>query len=351
MAGKASRQTYAGAGVNLDLAAQAKERIAKLARSTLRPEVLSGVGFFGGLFEFKGYKNPVLVSSIDQVGTKTKIAAVLGKHDTIGIDIVSHCVNDIFTCGAEPLFFLDYIGMGKLVPEKVETIVKGLARACQEVGCALIGGETGEMPGLYATPEDYDLVGFIIGVVEKDKIIMGKTITQGDVILGLPSSGLHTNGYSLVRKIFGETKAALDAYYPELGHTLGEELLEPHRCYYQQLKPLLPHIKGLAHITGSGLVGNVPRVLPERTAAQFHSQAWTVPPVFRLIQERGNVDKEEMYRVFNMGIGMVVICSPANVDKMAQALPEAKVIGKVVPQKGRARVTIDDTGYRSDKVR
>ena len=298
------------------------------------------MGFFGGLFEFKGYEKPVLVSSIDQVGTKTKIANALNKHDTVGIDIVSHCVNDIFTCGAEPLLFLDYIGQGKMIPEKVEAIVKGLAEACREVGCALIGGETGEMPGLYATPEDYDLVGFIIGAVEKDKIIRGETITAGDAVIGLPSSGLHTNGYSLVRKIFGETRADLDTHYPELGRTLGEELLEPHRCYYNQLKSLLPIIKGMAHITGGGLIDNVPRVLPEGLTARLNNQAWTVPPIFHLIQQRGNVDQQEMYRVFNMGIGMVVICSPSDVSQITQTLPEAKVIGEVVKQKGKTRAVI-----------
>ena len=302
--------------------------------------MLSGVGFFGGLFEFKGYQQPVLVSSVDGVGTKLKIACALAKHDTIGIDIVNHCVNDILTCGAEPLFFLDYIAMGKLVPEQVEAIVQGLAQACRDVGCALIGGETAEMPGLYVG-EDYDLVGFIIGVVEKEKIVMGKTIVVGDTIIGLPSSGLHTNGYSLVRKLFGQSRSALDTYYPELGRTLGEELLEPHRCYYHQLKPLLPIIKGMAHITGGGLVGNVPRILPQGVAAQFHSRAWTIPPIFQLIQQRGNVDQDEMYRVFNMGIGMVVICPPDNADQLTRALPKAKVIGEVVKQKGEARVVID----------
>jgi len=301
---------------------------------------MSGVGFFGGLFEFKGYKEPILVSSIDQVGTKTKIANALAKQDTVGVDIVSHCVNDIFTCGAEPLFFLDYIGMAKLVPEKVEAIVQGLAQACREVGCALIGGETGEMAGLYATLDDYDLVGFIIGVVEKEKIIDGKTIATGDAVIGLPSSGLHTNGYSLVRKIFSESREAMDTYYPELGRTLGEELLEPHRCYYNQLKPLLPLIKGMAHITGGGLIDNVPRVLPEGLAAKFDSQTWTVPPIFPLIQQRGNVDRQEMYRVFNMGIGMVIVCSPQNADQLSQALPESRLIGEVVKQAGEARVVI-----------
>jgi phosphoribosylformylglycinamidine cyclo-ligase len=292
------------------------------------------------MFEFKGFKEPVLVSSVDGVGTKLKIASALAKHDTIGIDIVNHCVNDILTCGAEPLFFLDYIAMGKLVPERVEVIAKGLAQACREVGCALIGGETAEMPGLYAG-EDYDLVGFIIGVVEKAKIIIGKTIVAGDNIIGLPSSGLHTNGYSLVRKIFGETASALNIYCPELGKTLGEGLLEPHRCYYHQLKSQLPLIKGIAHITGGGLIGNVPRVLPKSLAAKFDSRAWTVPPIFQLIQKRGNVDQDEMYHVFNMGIGIVIICSPENVDQLTKQLPEAKVIGGVVKQVGEAGVIID----------
>ena len=300
---------------------------------------MSGVGFFGGLYEFKGYKEPVLVSSVDSVGTKLKIALALGKHDTVGIDIVNHCVNDIFTGGAEPLFFLDYIGIGKVVAERIEAIVKGLSQACLEAGCALIGGEIAEMPDIYAG-DDYDLVGFIIGVVEKEKMSMGKTIAAGDAIIGLPSSGLHTNGYSLVRKIFGESRKALDTRYPELGRTLGEELLEPHRCYYQQLKPLLPFIKGIAHITGGGLVGNVPRVLPEGVAARFDSQAWTVPPVFPLIQQRGNVDRKEMYRVFNMGMGMVLLLSPDEaaraIDALADAFPEGppRVIGEVVPWDG-----------------
>jgi len=301
--------------------------------------VLGGVGFFGGLFEFKGFNQPVLASSVDGVGTKLKIACALARHNTIGIDIVNHCVNDILTCGAEPLFFLDYIAMGKLVPEQVGAIAQGLAQACRDVGCALIGGETAEMPGLYAG-EDYDLVGFIIGVVEKEKIIMGETIMVGDTIIGLPSSGLHTNGYSLVRKIFGVTQSALHTYYSELGRTLGEELLEPHRCYYRQLKPLLPIIKGMAHITGGGLIDNVPRVLPQGLGARFNGKAWTVPPIFQLIKQQGNVAQKEMYHVFNMGIGMVLICSPSDVDQLTQALPEARVIGEVVKQKGEARVVI-----------
>ncbi|MFC1992633.1 phosphoribosylformylglycinamidine cyclo-ligase [Chloroflexota bacterium] len=335
------KKTYAAAGVDIALAAKAKELIGKHARTTLRPEVLSGVGFFGGLFEFKGYRHPVLVSSVDGVGTKLKIASALSRHDTIGIDLVNHCVNDIFTCGAEPLLFLDYIAMGKLVPEQVESIAKGLAQACREVGCTLIGGETAEMPGLY-TGEDYDLAGFIVGVVEKDKIVMGDTIAAGDAVIGLPSSGLHTNGYSLVRELFGIDPSVLNTRYPELGRTLGEALLEPHRCYYRQLKPLLPAIKGMAHITGGGLMDNVPRVLPQGLTAEFHAKAWTVPPIFQLIQKKGNIDRGEMLHVFNMGIGMVITCSPDRVDQITQALPEAKVIGEITKQAGKARVVIDE---------
>ena len=282
----------------------------------------------------------MLVSSVDGVGTKLKIATVLDKHDTIGIDLVNHCVNDILACGAEPLFFLDYIAMGKLIPGHVEDIIKGLANACREVNCALIGGETAEMPGLYGG-EDYDLVGFIIGVVEKKKVIKGNTITTGDTILGLPSSGLHTNGYSLARRIFGESRSKLSVFYKELGRTSGEELLEPHRCYYHQLKPLLPIIKGMAHITGGGLIDNVPRVLPDGLAARFDTKAWTVPPIFQLIQKKDNIVQQEMYRVFNMGIGMVVFCSPEKANEMTRALPEAKVIGEMVEQVGEARVTIN----------
>ncbi len=325
--------------MNIDAADKVKELIKRHAQSTLRPEVLVGPGPFGGIFELKGFSQPVLVSSVDGVGTKLKIAGALGRHDTIGIDIVNHCVNDILTCGAEPLFFLDYIAMGRLIPERVEAIVQGLSRACREVGCALIGGETAEMPGLYVG-EDYDLAGFIIGAVEKDRVITGKTIAAGDAIIGLASSGLHTNGYSLVRKIFGTSPEPLATFYPELGRALGEELLEPHRCYYRQLKPLLPLIKGMAHITGGGLPGNVPRILPEGLTARFDSKSWVVPPIFQLVQNQGKVDTDEMYRVFNMGIGMVLICSQASVDEITRQLPEAKIIGEVVKQKGKTRAVV-----------
>lgn len=295
------------------------------------------MGPFGGLFALGRYQEPVLVSSIDGVGTKLIIARTLGRYDTVGVDIVNHGTNDIFTCGAEPLFFLDYIGVGRLEPERVATIVAGLAKACQEVGCALIGGETAEMPDIYGG-DDYDLVGAMVGVVEKQKIRDGRDITAGDLIIGLASSGLHTNGYSLVRKIFPPKR--LGEHRAELGRTLGEVLLEPHRCYYHPLKPYLPLIKGMAHITGGGLVGNVPRVLPPSTAAHFKAGSWEIPPVFGLIQRQGKVPEAEMYRVFNMGIGMVVIASPENTAKITEELPEARVIGEVVKQKGEARVVI-----------
>ncbi len=343
------KQTYATAGVNIDLKSKVISQIGKYARATLRPEVLSGVGFFGGLFEMKGYKKPVIVSSVDGVGTKLKIAAVLNKYDTVGKDIVSHCVNDIFTCGAEPIFFLDYIAVGKVVPNRLEAVGKGLAEACKELGCALIGGETAEMPGVYKG-DDFDLVGFVVGVVEKDKIMMGKDIKAGDVIIALPSNGLHTNGYSLARKVFGETAKDLNKRYTELGGTVGNVLMKTHICYYNQLKPWLKDIKGLAHITGGGIVGNLPRTLPKGLAAKLDSKKWKVPPIFNLLKKNGDVDIQEMYRVFNMGIGMAVICATENVKKLTKALPEAKVVGEVVKQKGEARVIIDGRGYRQDKV-
>ena len=301
--------------------------------------MLSGVGFFGGLFEFKGYNHPVLVSSVDGVGTKLKIASALEKHDTVGIDLVNHSVNDILTTSAEPLFFLDYIAMGKLVPERVEAIITGIARACREVNCALIGGETAQMPGMYGE-DDYDLAGCIIGVVEKEKIIMGRSITAGDVIIGLPSTGLHTNGYSLVRRVFNVDQ--FHQRYPELGRTLGEALLEPHRCYYHELKPLLPRIKGLAHITGGGLLDNVPRILPPGLTARFDSKSWPVPSVFQVIQRQGKITRNEMYHVFNMGIGMVAVCTAGEAEHLLTKLPDAKAVGEIVPQVGQATVIIDD---------
>lgn len=336
---KTQGTTYAASGVDIDAANRTVELIKRKARATFRPEVLTDIGAFAGLFQLSGYKEPVLVSSVDGVGTKVKIAIALDRHDTIGIDLVNHCVNDIFTCGAEPLFFLDYIATGKLVPDQVESVVSGLSRACSDVGCALIGGETAEMPGLYAAG-DYDLVGFIVGVVERGNILDNRPIEAGDAILGLPSSGLHTNGYSLVRRIFSTEPSALNTFYPELGRTLGEELLETHRCYYPELKRLLLQIKGMAHITGGGLIDNVARILPPGVMALFHSDAWSVLPIFQLIQERGDVERGEMYRVFNMGIGMVLICSPSRVDEIIASAPEARLIGEVVKGRGKERVII-----------
>ncbi len=332
---------YAHAGVDIDVANRVKQIIKKQAAETYRPEVLKGVGFFGSFFELKDCRGTVLVSSVDGVGTKLKIASLLGKHDTVGIDIVNHCVNDILTCGAEPLFFLDYIAMGKLVPETVASIVTGITKACQQVGCALVGGETAEMPGVY-TGSEYDLVGFIVGVLEKKSIIDGKAIAAGDIILSLPSSGLHTNGYSVVRKVFDidNQPAVLKTFYRELGRTLAEELLEPHRCYYHTLKPVLPLIKGLAHITGGGLKENLPRILPEGLAARIKKDAWHVPPIFSLIQKLGQIGEDEMYRVFNMGVGMAVVCSPQNATELTKTLTEARTIGEIVDSKGKDRVII-----------
>ena len=294
------------------------------------------------MFQLKGYREPVLVSSTDGVGTKLKIASLFGKHNTVGMDIVNHCVNDILCCGAEPLFFLDYIAMSKLRPEQIEAIISGIVQACREVGCALIGGETAEMPGIYSQ-RSYDLVGFIVGVVEKKNILDGSSIIPDDVILGLPSSGLHTNGYSLVRKVFGidANPACLNKFHPELGKSLGEELLEVHRCYYPQLKPVLTLIKGLAHITGGGFVGNIPRILPQGLAAHLKKHSWDILPIFKLIQKEGDIDETEMHRVFNMGIGMTIICSPQQVAKIVSILPQAKAIGEIIKREAGERVIIN----------
>jgi phosphoribosylformylglycinamidine cyclo-ligase len=266
----------------------------------------------------------------------------MGKLDTVGHDIVNHCVNDIFVGGADPLFFLDYLGLGRLVPEEVEQIVKGLATACKANNCSLVGGETAQLPALYK-PGDFDLVGFIVGAVEKSGIIDGSTITPGDAIIGIPSSGLHTNGYSLARKVFNteENPKALSARHSDLGRTLGEALLEPHRSYYHDVKPVIAHVKGMAHITGGGLPGNVPRVLPKGVTAVFTRAAWTVPPLFRMIQRAGSVSDEEMFKVFNMGIGMTIFCAQEHVRAITGRIPDAKVIGSVAAQNGEQRVIIN----------
>jgi len=336
-----SKEAYAVAGVDIHLANEVKGTVGQQARATFRPEVI-GSGFFGSMFQLKGYNEPVLVSSVDGVGTKLKIASLLGKNDTVGMDIVNHCVNDILCCGAEPLFFLDYIAVGKLVPKQVEAIISGLVQACQEVGCSLIGGETAEMPGIYSEM-NYDLVGFIVGVVEKKNIIGGSSIVPDDVILGLPSSGLHTNGYSLVRRVFSidANPSRLNEFYPELGKSLGEELLQVHRCYYPQLKPALPLIKGIAHITGGGFVGNIPRILPQDLAAHLHNDSWDILPIFKFIQENGNIKEAEMYQVFNMGIGMTLVCSPQQVANIVSILPQARTVGKIIKRESEERVIIN----------
>ena len=360
---KEEQATYLAAGVDIGAAERLVGRIKELVRSAGRPEVLAGVGPFAGLFRLGQYREPVLVTSADGVGTKLKVAALLGRYDTVGVDLVNHCVNDILTAGAEPLFFLDYLASSDLGEEEKVAVVRGLVSACRAAGCALIGGETADMPDLYA-PGDFDLVGFIVGVVERDRIIDGSTIQEGDVLLGLPSSGLHTNGYSLVRQVFGIGKGGaqtggrpadpvrqgriLDRYYPGLGVTLGEVLLIPHRCYYQELKPLLSHIKGMAHITGGGIPGNVARILPEgpspgsgrSLAARFDRGSWRVPPIFDLIQKTGRISDDEMYRVFNMGLGMVLACSEESASAVQQSLPEAKAVGKVVRREGAEGVIL-----------
>jgi len=334
------RGAYASSGVDVNAADKIKKSIAQLASSSFNPSVLN-FGSFGSAFQFQGYNEPILVSSTDGVGTKTRIASLFNKHDTIGMDIVNHCTNDILCCGAKPLFFLDYIAMEKLMPLQVEAIVRGLAQACIENGCALIGGETAEMPGVYREG-CYDLAGFIVGVVEKRTIIDGHSIAPGDIVLGLPSSGLHTNGYSLARKVFGieDDPSPLNKVYPELGKPLGEELLQAHLSYYNALKNVLPSIKGLAHITGGGFEGNVPRILPQGLAVELRKSSWEVPPIFKLIQEKGDVNETEMYRVFNMGIGMAILCSPEEVMNLTTTLPQAKIIGEATRAKGGKTVII-----------
>jgi phosphoribosylformylglycinamidine cyclo-ligase len=336
-----TKKAYALAGVDIHVADKVKRIIAQEAQTTFRPEVI-GSEFFGSMFQLRGYHEPVLVSSTDGVGTKLRIASLLGKNDTVGRDIVNHCVNDIFCCGAEPLFFLDYIAMGKLVPEQIQAIISGMVQACRETGCSLVGGETAEMPGIYSQG-NYDLVGFIVGVVEKKNIINGSSIVPGDAVIGLPSSGLHTNGYSLARKVFGidANPSCLNKSYPELGKTLGEALLEVHICYYQQLKPVLPLIKGMAHITGGGFVGNIPRILPDEISARIKKDSWDILPIFRLIRKEGDVKEEEMYQVFNMGIGITIICSGQHVARIIDVLPQAKVIGEIIKGRDKERVIID----------
>ena len=318
------RMTYRDAGVDIDAGNESVSLIKDAVRATYRSEVMGDLGGFGGLFALntKDYKEPVLVSGTDGVGTKLRLAFLLNKHDTIGQDAVAMCVNDILVQGAEPLFFLDYLAVGKLEPIQVAEVVTGVARACKESGCALIGGETAEMAGFYPIGE-YDIAGFSVGVAERSKLITPARVKAGDILLGLPSSGVHSNGYSLVRKIVFERKGFKgDEYIEELGQTIGKELLTPTRLYPRTCLPLIRafDIHGMVHITGGGFYENIPRALPEHMGAEVNGAAWTIPPVFRLLQEWGNVDWTEMYRTFNMGIGMVLIVSSDEADRITAQL-------------------------------
>jgi phosphoribosylformylglycinamidine cyclo-ligase len=313
--------TYASAGVDIDAANRATEKIKELARATFNARTLSEIGSFGGMFDgaFPGMRQPVLVASADGVGTKLKIAFATGVHNTVGRDLVNHCVNDILVQGARPLFFLDYIATGHLAPETVAAIVEGIANGCRENGSVLLGGETAEMPGFYADGE-YDMAGFIVGVVDRERVIDGHAIAAGDIVLGLPAVGLHTNGYSLARKLFFEDAGCTpETYLDDLGETIGAALLQPHVSYLRALEGLLDSgmIKGLAHITGGGLMENIPRILPEGTSVQIKRGSWPVLPIFEMMQRIGNIEDAEMFRTFNMGVGMVVVCAPTDAAEVA----------------------------------
>jgi phosphoribosylformylglycinamidine cyclo-ligase len=334
---------YREAGVDINAANQAKSQIKKLARATFSKRVLSEVGAFGGFFSLQGLpRNAVLVASVDGVGTKLKIAFAMNRHSTVGADLVNHCVNDILVHGAKPLFFLDYIASGKMRPAVVTQLVGGIAHACRQAGCSLIGGETAEMPGLYPANE-YDLAGCMVGWVERSKIVDGRSIKPGDVILGLPSAGLHTNGYSLARKVLLErARLGLGARIPGLSLRLGDELLAPHLCYAPLLEPLLRKgwVKGLVHVTGGGITENTPRILPPNCSAEVQLCAWPVLPIFKLIQLHGHVPEEEMLRAFNMGLGMLVIVAEKDLPAVQTSLKrrgkEFWRVGRIV--KGRRRV-------------
>ena len=328
--------TYASAGVSIDAQDDALKRIKPLLQSTHRPEVLSEVGNFGGLFALGEYEKPVLVSSTDSVGTKLKVAFMTGRHDTVGFDIVAHCGNDILAQGAEPLFFLDYIGTSKLHPEVIEQIVSGVAEGCREIGCALIGGEIAELSELY-TMDEYDLVGTIVGVVEESQLITGSRIAPGDGLVGLGSLGLHTNGFSLARRIVFEVCGyEVDQFVPELGTTIGSELLAHHKSYVKSVLALRERcdIKGIAHITGGGLSDNIIRILPPNCCAEVRKGTWEIPSIFPFLQEKGDVVEAEMYHAFNMGVGMVLILPPSQIDTAIASLRELgevpSLIGEIV---------------------
>jgi phosphoribosylformylglycinamidine cyclo-ligase len=329
---------YKAAGVDIDAGNEAVNRMKLHVARTMRPEVATLLGGFGGVFQLdlSKYKNPMLVSGTDGVGTKLKLAFAMDRHDTIGIDAVAMCVNDIVVMGAEPLFFLDYLATGKVLPDVIEQIIKGVADGCEQSGCALIGGETAEMPGMYQDGE-YDIAGFTVGVVDKDKMIDPANVKAGDVVIGLSSSGIHSNGYSLVRKLFLEDGGyALDHVFPEIGRPLGEVLLTPTRLYVKSILALLERfqINAMAHITGGGFLENIPRALPEGLSAEIEIGTWTIPPVFETMRRLGNISTFDLYRTFNMGIGMVLIVPEAQADKIVAAAEElgesAQVIGKII---------------------
>ncbi|MFN6962206.1 MAG: phosphoribosylformylglycinamidine cyclo-ligase [Pyrinomonadaceae bacterium] len=325
--------SYADAGVSIDKANEAVAKIREFARSTFNDRTLTEIGSFGGMFSgaFPQMSDPILVASADGVGTKLKLAFETGVHSTVGADLVNHCVNDILVQGARPLFFLDYFATGRLEPDVTASVVEGMARACRENGCVLLGGETAEMPDFYP-PGEYDLAGFIVGVVDRPKVIDGKSIEPGDVVLGLPSTGLQTNGYSLARKLFFEVGGyTADTHLDELGTTIGDALLATHSSFLPQLSPLLDSgkIKGLAHITGGGFLENIPRILPEGVAVEIKRGSWPELPIFGVMQRLGNVEEQEMFRTFNMGIGMIVICSQADKDHLLSSIADAREIGRV----------------------
>jgi phosphoribosylformylglycinamidine cyclo-ligase len=334
------QKAYARAGVDVELANKLKRGIQSLVRQTHGPQVLGKIGGFGGLFrpKFPGMRDPVLVASVDGVGTKLKIAFAMDKHETVGVDLVNHCINDIAVLGARPLFFLDYIGCERLEPRVFQQLLRGLSRACRAARCALLGGETAQMPGMYRKGE-YDLAGCIVGVVDRTKIIDGKNIKPGDVVLGLASNGLHTNGYSLARKILVEKmRLKPSSPLPGLKITVGKELLRVHKNYQPMLaKVPIGMIKGVAHITGGGLIDNLPRILPSNSDAIIETKRWRVPSIFQILQKNGNVDSQEMYQVFNMGIGMVAIVAERNARRVISIL-RAKRIGRIGPGSGKVRL-------------
>jgi phosphoribosylformylglycinamidine cyclo-ligase len=333
--------TYKQAGVDLEASQNLKRRIRDIVTPTHGPQVLAGVGAFGAMYQFSGYREPILVSSTDPVGTKLRIAVMMERYDTIGVDLVNACINDVIVCGARPMFFLDYINMSSLRPDVVEELLGGMAQACKEVNCALIGGETAEMPGVFADG-NFDVSGFVVGVVEKSEMIDSSTIREGDVLIGVPSNGLHTNGYSLVRHVYGldTDPAPLHETRPELGETLGDALLRPHPPYLDALAPVFSQVKGIAHITGGGLIENVPRMLPNNVTANFDTRTWMIPPIFNTIQEDGGIPRDEMYRVFNMGLGMVLVCDPSEVDQVIRSVPNSMIVGDVTANSRSEQVVL-----------